>query len=97
MTYTAKILLLGSGELGRPVVTSPGVPPDRAKILRDAFMKAMADPALLAAAAKNRLEITQVSGEELAMYRRFLASRSGQQDFLAFQRQLQTEAKIERF
>jgi peptidyl-prolyl cis-trans isomerase D len=31
------------------------------------------------------------------MYRRFLASRSGQLDFLAFQRQLQTEAKIERF
>ncbi|WPP47293.1 SurA N-terminal domain-containing protein [Pseudomonas sp. AN-1] len=39
----------------------------------------------------------ELSAEELAMYRRFLASRSGQQDFLAFQRQLQTEAKIERF
>jgi len=38
-----------------------------------------------------------LSAEELAMYRRFLASRSGQQDFLAFQRQLQTEAQIERF
>jgi tripartite-type tricarboxylate transporter receptor subunit TctC len=59
-------VMLGSGELGRPIVTSPGVPPDRAKILRDAFTKAMADPALLADAAKNRLEITPVSGEELA-------------------------------
>ncbi|MNZ63525.1 Peptidyl-prolyl cis-trans isomerase D [compost metagenome] len=39
----------------------------------------------------------ELSAEELAMYRRFLASRSGQQDFLAFQRQLQSEAKIERF
>lgn len=39
----------------------------------------------------------ELSTEELAMYRRFLASRSGQQDFLAFQRQLQSEAKVERF
>ena len=59
-------VMLGSGELGRPVVTSPGVSADRAKILRDAFMKAMGDPALLADAAKNKLEITAVGGEELA-------------------------------
>jgi len=59
-------VMLGSGELGRPVVTSPGVSGDRAKILRDAFMKAMGDPALLADAAKNKLEITAVGGEELA-------------------------------
>ncbi|MCQ4346531.1 SurA N-terminal domain-containing protein [Pseudomonas stutzeri] len=39
----------------------------------------------------------ELSAEELAMYRRFLASRSGQLDFLAFQRQLQAEAEIERF
>ncbi|MNC61807.1 hypothetical protein D3C75_1117730 [compost metagenome] len=39
----------------------------------------------------------ELSAEELTMYRRFLASRSGQQDFLAFQRQLQAEAQIERF
>ena len=60
------IVMLGSGELGRPIVTSPGVPPDRAKILRDAFMKAMADPALLADATKSKLEITAVGGDELA-------------------------------
>ena len=59
-------VMLGSGELGRPVVTSPGVPVDRAKILRDAFMKAMGDPALLADAAKSKLEVTAVGGEELA-------------------------------
>ena len=39
----------------------------------------------------------KLSDEELAMYRRFLASRSGQQDFQAFRRQLETEAKVERF
>jgi tripartite-type tricarboxylate transporter receptor subunit TctC len=58
-------VMLGSGELGRPIVAHPATPPDRAKILRDAFMKAMADPALLADAAKSNLEITAVSGEEL--------------------------------
>jgi tripartite-type tricarboxylate transporter receptor subunit TctC len=59
-------VMLGSGELGRPIVTHPVTPADRTKILRDAFMKSMADPALLADAAKNRLEITPVSGDELA-------------------------------
>src|SRR6266576_457686 len=59
-------VMLGSGELGRPIVTSPGVPAARTKILRDAFMKAMTDPALLADATKNKLEITPVGGEELA-------------------------------
>jgi tripartite-type tricarboxylate transporter receptor subunit TctC len=59
-------VMLGSGELGRPIVTTPGLPADRIKILRDAFMKSMADPALLADANKNKLEITAVSGDELA-------------------------------
>jgi len=58
-------VMLGSGELGRPIVTSPGLPADRIKILRDAFMKSMNDPALLSEATKNKLEITAVSGEEL--------------------------------
>lgn len=59
-------VMLGSGELGRPVVASPGLPPERAKMLREAFVKSMNDPALLADAAKSKLEITPVSGEELA-------------------------------
>jgi hypothetical protein len=41
------------------------MPPERTKILRDAFMKSMADPALLEDTAKNKLEITPVSGDEL--------------------------------
>ena len=58
-------VMLGSGELGRPIVTHPATPPERTKVLREAFMKSMADPALLEDAAKNKLEITPVSGEEL--------------------------------
>lgn len=38
-----------------------------------------------------------LSDEEKRMYRQFLASRSGQQDFAAFQRQLQAKAEIERY
>ena len=59
-------VMLGSGELGRPIVTHPAVPPDIAKALRDSFMKSMADPQLLAEATKGKLEITPVGGEELA-------------------------------
>jgi len=59
-------VLLASGEFGRPLVTSPGVPMDRVKHLRDGFMKAMADPALLSEAEKQKIEITPTSGEELA-------------------------------
>ena len=40
--------------------------PELTKTLRDAFTKSMADPQLLADATKLNLEITAVSGEELA-------------------------------
>ena len=58
-------VMLGSGELGRPIVTHPGTPPDLTKTLREAFLKSMVDPALLADATKSKLEITPVTGEEL--------------------------------
>ena len=38
-----------------------------------------------------------LSDEDKAMYRRFLASRIGQQDFAAFRKQLEATAEIERF
>jgi tripartite-type tricarboxylate transporter receptor subunit TctC len=59
-------VMLGSGELGRPYVAHPATPPEATKALRDAFMKSMADPQLLAEANKLNLEITAVSGDELA-------------------------------
>ena len=58
-------VMLGSGELGRPIVAHPGTPPELTKALRDAFAKSMADPQLLAEATKLNLEVTAVSGEEL--------------------------------
>jgi peptidyl-prolyl cis-trans isomerase D len=38
-----------------------------------------------------------LSAEELCMYRNFLASRAGQQDFAAYRKQLEAKADIERF
>jgi tripartite-type tricarboxylate transporter receptor subunit TctC len=58
-------LVLAAGDLGRPIVAPPGTPADRVKILRQAFMKALADPELLAQAEKQNVEIEPTSGEEL--------------------------------
>jgi len=58
-------LILASGDLGRPIIGPPGVPGDRIKILRQAFLKALADPELLAQAEKQNVEIEPTSGEEL--------------------------------
>ncbi len=49
---------------GRVRLIHKDFPAKRAKILRDGFMKSMADPALLADAARNKLEITALTGEE---------------------------------
>ena len=37
-------LALASGEFGRPIVATPGIPADRAKILREAFAKTLKIP-----------------------------------------------------
>jgi tripartite-type tricarboxylate transporter receptor subunit TctC len=58
-------VVLSAGEFGRPLVTPPGVPADRLKILRDAFDKSVSDPGLLAAAEKRRLEMDPASGADL--------------------------------
>jgi tripartite-type tricarboxylate transporter receptor subunit TctC len=59
-------LVLASGEFGRPIISTPGVPADRIKTLREAFSKTLSDPALLADAKKRRLDIDPTSAEELA-------------------------------
>jgi len=58
-------LVLASGDLGRPVIGPPGIPLERVKILRQAFMKALRDPELLAHAEKFSLEVEPTGGEEL--------------------------------
>ena len=58
-------LVLASGDFGRPIIAPPGVAPEKVKILRDAFMKTMNDPELLAEAKKKNLNITPTRGEDL--------------------------------
>ena len=60
----AKVILTAA-TLGRPIGTTPGTPPDRVKILRDAYAKAIADPELLGEATKREWEVDPTHGEEL--------------------------------
>jgi tripartite-type tricarboxylate transporter receptor subunit TctC len=50
-----------SANIGLP----PGIPAERLKTLREAFMKLMADPAFLADVKKRNLEVEPSTGEEL--------------------------------
>jgi tripartite-type tricarboxylate transporter receptor subunit TctC len=58
-------VILRGGDFGRPWVAPPGTPKEQVKILRDAYAKAMADPALVDEAKKGKMEVEPVSGEEL--------------------------------
>ena len=54
-----------SGRLGRPMLGTPGIPPDRVKILRDAFDQTMKDKEFLADLDKRQVDLDPVPGEEL--------------------------------
>jgi tripartite-type tricarboxylate transporter receptor subunit TctC len=58
-------VLTAGEEFGHPMMAPPGTPPDRIKILREAYAKALRDPELLAQAQKGRWVVEPVAGEEL--------------------------------
>ena len=58
-------LLSAPTTVGRPVFTSPGVPAERIKALREAFDAMVKDPAFLAEAEKEHFDINPVSGAEM--------------------------------
>jgi tripartite-type tricarboxylate transporter receptor subunit TctC len=60
----AQVMLTG-GELGRPMLITPGTPPERSKILREAYARALKDPELLAETEKAKMEVDPTPGEEL--------------------------------
>jgi tripartite-type tricarboxylate transporter receptor subunit TctC len=60
-------VLLSPGEFGRPLLGPPGIPPDRVKLLRDAFTRTMGDPDVLAEAKKYGWETNFLSGDEMAV------------------------------
>jgi tripartite-type tricarboxylate transporter receptor subunit TctC len=58
-------IVLAAGDFGRPMMVTPGTPPERVKILRAAYLKTLNDPEVLAEAKKGRLDVEPTSGEEL--------------------------------
>ena len=58
-------VLLAAGDFGRPMMVTPGTPPDRVKILREAYLKTLSDPDVLEEAKKGRMDVDPATGEEL--------------------------------
>jgi tripartite-type tricarboxylate transporter receptor subunit TctC len=61
-------LILVRQELGRPFAMPPGVPPARVQALRAAFQATIKDPAFLAEAAKEQMELDPLSGDQVARF-----------------------------
>jgi tripartite-type tricarboxylate transporter receptor subunit TctC len=59
-------LVLAPMAMDRPILAPPGVPAERVAALKVAFHAAVNDPAFLADAKKQRLEVKEVSGEKVA-------------------------------
>jgi hypothetical protein len=57
--------VLASGDFGRPMVTGPGAPCDRVKILRDAYARAMKDAGLIEEAKRGQMDMEHTAGEDL--------------------------------
>ena len=58
-------LIIARQLFGWPFVAPPGMPADKVAVLRKAFMETMKDPEFLTDAAKGKIDIEPVSGEEL--------------------------------
>jgi tripartite-type tricarboxylate transporter receptor subunit TctC len=54
-----------TGEIGRSILTTPGVPPERLRALRSAFRALLEDPDFLAACEKRKLMVDGATGEEI--------------------------------
>ena len=60
------LALFGStADVGRALMTPPGIPADRLAVLRKAFATMVADPAFKAELEKRNMEFGPMSGEEL--------------------------------
>jgi len=58
-------LIFDQSILGRPLLAPPGLPPDRAKALRDALIATLKDPQFLADAEKAQMEILPATAAEI--------------------------------
>jgi tripartite-type tricarboxylate transporter receptor subunit TctC len=58
-------VFLARQTLARPVAAPPGVPPERVKMLRAAFIAAVQDPGFLKDVQQAKLDLSPISGEEV--------------------------------
>jgi len=58
-------VLAGTAEVGRSIMTTPGVPAERLAALRTAFQAMLKDPQFIAATEKRRLMIAPAPGEQV--------------------------------
>ena len=69
-------VIFASGDFGRPLGVGPGVPADRVKILRTAYLKALQDPGLMADAEKGRMTpVIPSSGEKVQELAKFVSNQ----------------------
>ncbi|MDB5650518.1 MAG: tripartite tricarboxylate transporter family receptor [Hyphomicrobiales bacterium] len=57
--------VVNATEIGKAILTTPGIPADRRDALRKAFMEMTVDPEFIAELDKMRVELTPMSGVEL--------------------------------
>ena len=58
-------IVLASGDFGRPMLAGPGTPPDRLKVLRAAYARAMRDPSLIDETRTGQMDMEYTPGEDL--------------------------------
>jgi tripartite-type tricarboxylate transporter receptor subunit TctC len=58
-------LMASTTAVGRVFIVPPGTPPDRAAALRKAFADTMKDPEFVAEAAKRKMDLDPMTGEEV--------------------------------
>jgi tripartite-type tricarboxylate transporter receptor subunit TctC len=62
---TVAHVVAGMAEIGRSILTTPGVPEDRLAALRSAFQNMLKDPDFLTACAKRNLMLEPAKGEDM--------------------------------
>ena len=79
--------LYAAENIGRSIVLPPGVPPERVKVLRDAFATMTQDPQFFTEAAKIGVEIGLTRGEEM---NRDIESTVGDKELMGIYRKIMT-------
>jgi len=71
-------VVLAPSDFGRPMVTTPRVPAERVKILREAWNRTLKDPELLTEAKKRDWLVGPVAGEELEALAKEVVAQPGE-------------------